>query len=92
MLKIALPGHMRARVALPVAAVSLFVGCAGAPVKEASTSAGSVVHCFDRVMRTSPQCAGGSVRSYSQDDMKGTGQTNPGAALQQLDPSFTVHR
>ncbi|MBV9343402.1 MAG: hypothetical protein JO341_04560 [Gammaproteobacteria bacterium] len=30
-------------------------------------------------------------RSYSQDDLRRTGQVNPGAALQMLDPSISSH-
>ena len=37
------------------------------------------------------QCSSSAVRSYSQEDVQRTGQTDVGSALRQLDPSLTVH-
>jgi uncharacterized protein YbbK (DUF523 family) len=37
------------------------------------------------------QCGSSAVRSYSQEDVQRTGQTDVGSALRQLDPSLTVH-
>lgn len=37
------------------------------------------------------QCATSPVRTYSQEDVERTGQTDVGNALQMLDPSITVH-
>jgi hypothetical protein len=37
------------------------------------------------------QCSASPVRTYSQEDVQRTGQTDVGPALQMLDPSITVH-
>ena len=38
-----------------------------------------------------PACNGSAGRSYTQDDLRRTGQSDIGQALQMLDPSVTVH-
>jgi len=40
---------------------------------------------------TEGKCTSSPVRSYSQDDVQRTGQTDVGDALKMLDPSITVH-
>jgi hypothetical protein len=37
------------------------------------------------------RCSSSPVRTYSQDDVQRTGQTDVANALQMLDPSITVH-
>jgi hypothetical protein len=37
------------------------------------------------------KCSSSPVRSYSQEDVQRTGQTDVGDALRMLDPSITVH-
>lgn len=37
------------------------------------------------------QCSASPVRTYSQEDVQRTGQTDVANALQMLDPSITVH-
>ena len=37
------------------------------------------------------RCSSSPVRTYSQEDVQRTGQTNVANALQMLDPSITVH-
>jgi hypothetical protein len=37
------------------------------------------------------ECSSAPGRTYSDEDMERTGQTNVGDALQLLDPSITVH-
>jgi hypothetical protein len=37
------------------------------------------------------QCSASPVRTYSQEDVQRTGQTDVADALQMLDPSITVH-
>lgn len=38
------------------------------------------------------KCVNASGRSYSRDDLERTGQTDPARALENLDPSITIHR
>ena len=38
------------------------------------------------------QCSSNAVRSYSQEDVERTGQTDVGSALRMLDPSITTHQ
>jgi uncharacterized lipoprotein YmbA len=41
--------------------------------------------------RIANQCSASQVRTYSQEDVQRTGQTDVAHALQMLDPSITVH-
>ena len=41
--------------------------------------------------RIPKQCSASPVRTYSQEDVQRTGQTDVANALQMLDPSITVH-
>jgi hypothetical protein len=44
-----------------------------------------------RIPRRSGECSGAPGRSYSNQDIERTGHTSVGEALQNLDPSITVH-
>jgi hypothetical protein len=41
--------------------------------------------------RITKRCSASPVRTYSQEDVQRTGQTDVANALQMLDPSITVH-
>lgn len=41
--------------------------------------------------RIPDQCSASPVRTYSQEDVQRTGQTDVASALQMLDPAITVH-
>jgi hypothetical protein len=77
----------------------IVVGCAvtpheSKPAINAPQAAVTDPTCLDgtgtRLPAKSAQCSTG--RSYSHDDITRTGATNPGEALQLLDPSVTVQR
>jgi hypothetical protein len=79
---------------------------AGLVVAGCAASAGNAKPGAERpaAVRTDPTCltatgnsaaggtCGGYGRSYSNDDIRHTGATTVGDALQLLDPSITVHR
>jgi hypothetical protein len=44
-----------------------------------------------RIPGSATDCANPAKRTYSDADIRNTGQTNVGDALRQLDPSITVH-
>jgi hypothetical protein len=44
-----------------------------------------------RIPMRAGECSSAPGRTYSDEDMERTGQTNVGDALQLLDPSITVH-
>jgi hypothetical protein len=75
------------------------VGCSTTPAHpdgQTPSTAARVGPCSQdttgsRIPRPVGQCSPSPVRTYSQADIDRTGQTDTGDALQQLDPSITVH-
>lgn len=64
-----------------------------APPKTASadTTPPCLQDSASRIPRRSGECSGAAGRSYSNQDIERTGHTTVGEALQNLDPSITVH-
>ncbi len=48
-------------------------------------------NCIATASRIPQNDCGAAGRTYSHDDLERTGQVNPGAALQMLDPSISSH-
>jgi hypothetical protein len=65
---------------------------AGKPVlADAKAAHPCVVSSASRIPAESDKCSITPGRSYSEQDIERTGQTNVGDALQMLDPSVSVH-
>ena len=78
---------------LMICAALAIAGCASAPAPRtdtASVPADTAVGCVRQdSLLTQNKCVAG--RSFTQQQIQGTGQTNGGDALHLLDPSITVH-
>jgi hypothetical protein len=67
--------------------LAMLAGCASAPQKHADTTAASTT-CLtsgSRIPLSAGECAALG-QSYSGDELRQTGQVNPGAALRMVDP------
>ena len=67
--------------------VAVLAGCASAPQKHAHTTAASTT-CLtsgSRIPLSPGECASLG-QSYSGDELRQTGQVNPGSALRMVDP------
>jgi hypothetical protein len=62
-----------------------------APADHALSDRNCVTDTGSMIRSTKPRCLPVNGHSYSQEDIRRTGQTELGPALQQLDPSVTVH-
>jgi hypothetical protein len=74
------------------------IGCSGTPQPRVDTQAAAVaaprpcsLATASRIAQGPDQCSASPGRTYSQQDVERTGQTNVADALQMLDPSITVH-
>jgi hypothetical protein len=74
------------------------IGCSGTPQPRPDTQAAAAaaprpcsLATASRIAERPDQCSASPGRSYSQQDVERTGQTNVADALQMLDPSITVH-
>jgi len=74
------------------------VGCSATPQPRPDTRAAAAattppcsVPTASRLPARPDECSATPGRTYSQDDVQRTGQTNVGDALQLLDPSISVH-
>jgi hypothetical protein len=68
---------------------AMLAGCASAPQKPADKTAAASTTCLatgSRIPLSPGDCAALG-QSYSGDDLRQTGQFNPGAALRMLDPA-----
>ena len=81
------------RALLITLAALLAAGCAStrtAPVAADKTAA-QPRNCITTASRIPQNECNAPGRTYSQEDLERTGQVNPGAALQMLDPSISGH-
>jgi hypothetical protein len=80
------------RTLLTCAATGLLViGCAGAATPKPATTAAANTNCIGHTSASRiPQSNCGPGQSYTQEDIRTTGQTGAAEALQTLDP--LVHR
>ena len=74
------------------------VGCSStpqprsdAPAAAATATRPCALGSASRIPARPDQCSPSPGRTYSQEDVERTGQTNVADALQMLDPSITVH-
>jgi hypothetical protein len=72
------------------------MGCSGTPQpRQDSQAAATERLCSQatasRIPARPDECSPSPGRTYSQEDVEGTGRTNVADALQMLDPSITVH-
>ncbi|HET9389835.1 MAG TPA: hypothetical protein VFO44_09330 [Steroidobacteraceae bacterium] len=73
------------------------LGCATSPnprtasAKDAALRPNCIRDTGSRLPANPPGCQNVAGRSYSQDDIDRTGQTDAANALRMLDPSVTVH-
>jgi hypothetical protein len=74
------------------------VGCSSTPQPRPDTQAAASTTprpcapaTASRIPARPDECSPSPGRSYSQEDVERTGQTNVADALQMLDPSITVH-
>ena len=85
---------MTTRIAIGFALLILSAACTSTGSRTQSAVARNLVcptHSASRIVDNTDGCASpGS--SYSEEDLRRTGRTNAGEALQMLDPSITVHR
>lgn len=68
--------------------LAVLAGCASAPQKHADTTAAARTTCVtsgSRIPLSPGECAGLG-QSFSGDELRQTGQINPGAALRMVDP------
>lgn len=83
------------RTLLICAVVSASVIACATPGKSLQADAKAAQPCTlssaSRIPARPNQCSSSPGRSYTQQDIERTGQTNVGDALQMLDPSVTVH-
>jgi uncharacterized membrane protein len=83
------------RALLTTLAALLAAGCASthtAPAVADKTAAQQPPrNCISTASRIPQNDCSAPGRSYSQEDLERTGQVNPGAALQMLDPSISSH-
>ncbi|MBV8783555.1 MAG: hypothetical protein JOZ67_05145 [Gammaproteobacteria bacterium] len=83
------------RALLITLAALLAAGCASTrtePAAAAKTAAQPPAsNCVATASRIPQNNCSGPGRTYSQEDLERTGQVNPGAALQMLDPSISGH-
>jgi hypothetical protein len=61
------------------------------PAADAAATRPCALGSASRIPATPDQCSPSPGRTYSQEDVQRTGQTNVADALQMLDPSITVH-
>jgi len=78
------------------AATALLAACTTTHPAAATDSRTANVACPEyatgsHLMDKGGKCSSSPVRSYSQEDVQRTGQTDVGDALRMLDPSITVH-
>ncbi len=69
--------------------LAMLAGCASAPQKHADTAAASTT-CLtsgSRIPLSPGECASLG-QSYSGEELRQTGQVNPGSALRMLDPAI----
>jgi hypothetical protein len=76
-------------------AVSL-AACSATGTRAPATARTAVAACppnttATRIQPRPNECSASPIRTYSQDDVQRTGQTDVGNALQMLDPSISVH-
>jgi hypothetical protein len=74
-----------------VSACAVAAACSTTPQARRTTLAATCIQDTGSRIRRPGQCSNEPGRSYSQQDLKSTGQTEVGEALQLLDPSITVH-
>ena len=68
--------------------LGVLAGCASAPQKHTDTTVAASTACMasaSRIPRSPGDCASPG-QSYSGDELRQTGQVNPGAALRMVDP------
>jgi len=81
---------------LLICTAALLAACSTTKPATTPDSRTAAVTCADSGtgthLPTQPgKCSASPIRSYSQDDVQRTGQTNVGDALRMLDPAITVH-
>jgi hypothetical protein len=82
---------MDARIAsLVLAGAVSLCGCATTTHNPPPTTASTVAGCVDSTGSRIPGTCSSPGHSFSQDDLRRTGQTNVADALGQLDPSLTI--
>jgi hypothetical protein len=85
------------RILLICAVVSASaMGCSSTPQARPDAPAAAMTRpcalgSASRIPARPDQCSPSPGRTYSQEDVQRTGQTNVADALQMLDPSITVH-
>ena len=77
-------------------AAALLAGCSTAKPVATPDSRTANVACHEdatgsHLQSQEGKCTSSPVRSYSQDDVQRTGQTDVGDALRMLDPSVSIH-
>jgi len=81
---------------LLICAAALLAACSTTRPSTTPDSQTAAVNCTEYStgshLQSKPgKCTSSPVRSYSQEDVQRTGQTDVGDALRMLDPSLTVH-
>jgi hypothetical protein len=81
---------------LLICTAAVLAACSTTQPSTAPDSRTANVTCVDaasgsRLPSQHGKCGSSAVRSYSQDDVQRTGQTDVGDALRMLDPAVSVH-